>query len=804
MAVLLQKRNNMATPLTLASLATNDITRAGATGKTYVGIDFGTSTTVASVAIISPDGQFDIRPLDIEVKDEIGRRSTSQTTPTVIACVDGQPIFGGAAEKFKYTLTKDRDIWYSFKMELGEDLGNKYSESVLGEEAQFHVRNPKEATKFFFFWLKHQIESAVNKLGFSPDIEYAVTIPASFEANQRKDLVDALKENGISVKDQVLIDEPNAAFLSYVVDSARSGNQICVPADENLNVLVFDYGAGTCDISILEIGKDYKGIYSKNRAISKFDKCGGDDIDRFLAEKYLLPMILRKNGKSEENLRTKDKNRIVARLLKPAELIKIKICNNVALKTTSEGLPPLSFSDEVVSIQQTINFETRIGRLVLENPGISYSQFNEAMKTFLSRESKHLSMRGEDEYNSVFTNIQSALSKASMRPKDIDYVLLIGGSSYNPYLQFGLRCYFSDSDLLIPSNLQTHVSQGAAMHSLLFNAMNINVINPITSEKILVVLRDGETKVLVPQSSVIPFDAHISAGLVVPNQGQKTVEVPICVGSKKQILSVLKITCPRPEGYHKNESVSIDITITPDKLLKAGVWIDGERYDIVPVNPFANRELTEAESAVIRAQRAVNDDASRNNGQASKKSMKDLADAYGRAKDYYKQAETYEEINEHYPGTISNNEIHVAYHNSGHEDKSFKFIEEAYKEDPQNATICFNYGLMFHYKDKEKYLGLLKRAYELDPTDITHMAAYGMELCEQGKESEGIPLVNKAISKWKVKLQNNSFRSWEYGWFRSAARTADELDLIPQIDKAEQGSANPYENENLLKIYSEE
>lgn len=795
----------MSTPLTISNLTPGGLPIArSTTGKTYVGIDFGTSTTVASVAVLSPDGKFSISPLDIEVKDETGRRSSSQTTPTVIACVGEQPIFGGAAERFKYSLTKDRDIWYSFKMELGEDLGNKYSESVLGDDAPFHVRNPKEAAKFFFFWLKHQIEAAVSKLGYPPEIEYAVTIPASFEANQRKDLVEALKDNGISVKDQVLIDEPNAAFLSYVVDSARRGHPICVPEDQNLNVLVFDYGAGTCDISILEIGKDWRGIYSKNRAISKFDKCGGDDIDRFIAEKYLMPKILKASGKADQNLRIKDRKMIVAKLMKPAELIKIKICENVSLKSTADGLSPLSYSDEEVSIAQTVNFETRIGRLILENPGISYSQFNEAMKTFLNRESSSVSKHGEDEYNSVFTNIQSALTKANIRKDDIDYVLLIGGSSYNPYLQFGLHCYFSDSDLLIPSNLQTHVSQGAAIHSLLFNAMGLNVINPITSEKILVVLRDGEVRTLIPAGTVIPTGARFSDGLVVPQAGQKIVEVPICVGSKNQILSVLKIRCPRPEGYREDESVKIEILITPDKLLKAGVWIDGERYDIAPVNPFANRELSDAEAAVIKAQRAVNDDASKNKGKAGKKTMVDLAEAYGRSKDYYRQAETMEEINEIFPGAVSNNDLHIAYHNAGQEDKALEYIEKEYQAHPQNATICFNYGLMFRYKDKAKYLGLIKRAHELEPSDPTHMAAYGMALCDQGRSAEGMPLVMKAIEKWKAKLQNNSFWSWEYSWFRSAARTAGMTDLIPQINKAEKGSANPYENENLLIIKNED
>lgn len=788
----------MATQLTLPNLISRDITSSCLNGKTYVGIDFGTSTTVVSMAVMTSDGKFNITPIDIEVKDETGRRSRSQTTPTVIAYVNGMPIFGGAAERFKYKLTKDRDIWYSFKMELGEDLGNKYSESVLGDDTHFQIRNPKEATTLFFYWLKHQIETAVQNAGYPTDIEYAVTIPASFEANQRKDLVDALKDNGITLKDQVLIDEPNAAFLSYVFESANTDRHICVPEDENLNVLVFDYGAGTCDISILEIGKDWKGIYSKNRAISKFDKCGGDDIDRFIAETYLLPQILKKNGKSEQDLRTRDKNKIINHLKKPAELIKIKICQNISLQSTKDGLSQLSNSDEIVTIAQNINFETRIGRLILDNPGVSYHQFNEAMKTFLNRTSSSVSRRGDDVYNSVFCNIQSALSKAAMSPKDIDYVLLIGGSSYNPYLQFALHLYFSESDILIPSNLQTHVSQGAAIHSLLYNALGFNIINPITSEKILVALKDGKTKTLVPAGTTIPTGAMITDGLAVAEDGQKTVEVPICIGSANQILSILKIQCPRPEGYRKDESAKIELLITPDKLLKAGVWIDGNRYDIEPVNPFANRELTATEEAVIKAQRAVNNDASRNHGNPSKSAMIDLAEAYGRSKDYYKQAETYEEINERFPGSISNNSIHVAYSNAGQEEKAFKYIEEEYLAHPQNPTICFNYALAIGSKDKERHLGLLKRAYELDEKDPTHMAAYGLELCRQGDSAQGMPLIEKAIEVWTPRLKNNSLRSWEYSWFKSAARKAGLTDLISEISAAESTSASAFKNENLL------
>lgn len=97
----------------------------------------------------------------------------------------------------------------------------------------------------------------------SPNINYAVSIPASFEANQRKDLMEALETNGMTLTKQSLIDEPNAAFISYVHESQTSEKPLVINSNYNPKVLVFDFGGGTCDISILEIGKSVSGLYSK-------------------------------------------------------------------------------------------------------------------------------------------------------------------------------------------------------------------------------------------------------------------------------------------------------------------------------------------------------------------------------------------------------------------------------------------------------------------------------------------------------------------------------------------------------------
>jgi molecular chaperone DnaK len=134
----------------------------------------------------------------------------------------------------------------------------------------------------------------------------------------------------------------------------------------------------------------------------------------------------------------------------------------------------------------------------LTEPKLSYAEFNEAMKAFLKSTSisSIQNQNVEDEFATIFSPIQTALKKASLTKDEIDYVLFIGGSSKNPYVQAALKEHFKESDLLFREIYKHTFHAGAAIHSLVYNGFNKNIIQPITSEPFLVITKDETPKVI--------------------------------------------------------------------------------------------------------------------------------------------------------------------------------------------------------------------------------------------------------------------------------------------------------------------
>lgn len=772
-----------------------------ATKATFVGIDFGTSTTVVSIAT-KESGEEKIKTLPIKLTQilEDGTIYQSEKLPSVIAWYNGRLLVGEGASNLKYTLTKGKNIWFSFKMEIGEDLGAKYYNSEVGDMEGVKIRNPKDCVRVFFMYLNILIKKYCQDNGLSDNIMYAVSIPASFEANQRKELMEALESNGMNISKQSLIDEPNAAFISYVHDSEESEKPLLISPHYNSNVLVFDFGGGTCDISILEIGKSTNGLYSKNIAISKFTKLGGDDVDRYITFKYILPRFFEANNVSDDDFITKERQYIATQLYKVSERLKILLCKKISNQMYQLEIPDyIKSNSDKASITIPVSVETKKGLLTQSEFFLSIKELVEVMSVFMKSSLIPSSIKGQEEYNNIFMPIESAIKKANVCKSEIDYVLLIGGSAQNPFIQEALKKYFDDSEILVPQDLQTHVSKGAAIHSLLMNGINKCIIQPITSEPIFVITKDTTNKVLIPAGTTIPCDTVVIDDLIPTKDHQEAIELPICVGNENKMLFNLKIT--RDGGFLTTAQVTLALEITADKLLLAKAHCMGVSCMVEPQNPFANKELSTEERIVLRAEREANIETERNGGIPTKNCLISLRKAYEDAGNDFKAAETLEQQNEIYPNPEEYNLIGVYYHNSGNRDKAIDFFERALDHNPNDYWANFNLGNTLFYRDLKRARQYLNKAYELNPFEPSINILLGRLDKREGKESEAKEKFQIAYDKYEQKWKANLFYNSDYGWFASVAEELGKKDKAYEIRSAKPKieQTTYYDEENLTQ-----
>ena len=792
---------NSSNILSLESMISKSSKSALMTNATFIGIDFGTSTTVVSIAS-QENGERKIKTLPIKLTQilEDGTIFKSEKLPSVIAWYNGGLLVGEGASNLKYKLTKGKNIWFSFKMEIGEDLGAKYYNSEVGDIQNIRIRNPKDCVRVFFMYLRMLIEHYCRDNGLSSNISYAVSIPASFEANQRKELMEALETNGMSLSKQSLIDEPNAAFISYVHDSEESEQPLLISPHYNSKVLVFDFGGGTCDISILEIGKSATGLYSKNIAISKFTKLGGDDVDRYITYKYIMPRFFEYNNVKADDFRTKEKQYIATQLYKVAERLKILLCKKIANQMYHLEVPShLKNSNEEESISVSVMVETMKGSLSQSKFFLTMKELAETMKVFLKKSRIPTQFKGQEDYNNIFMPVNSAIEKAKVNRAEIDYVLLIGGSAQNPFIQEALKKEFEDSQILVPQDLQTHVSKGAAIHSLLMNGMNKCIIQPITSEPILVITKDTFPKIIMPAGSTIPSNVFVVDDLVTSRERQNLIELPVCVGNANKMLFNLKIELQG--GVPVNTPVHLAIEINADKLLLAQASCMGVKCMVEPQNPFANKELTTEERIVLVAERQANLEAEQNHGTPTKDSLVKLRKAYLKAGNSFRAAETLELQTELYPSPDNYGELGVLFWNAGNVDKAVDYNERAYEHNPNSATANFNLGHSLMGRDSEKAKKYLRRAYELNPTDGATMIMFARVEKMNGNKERAREIEQQAYELLLRKWKTDTLADYEYSWLSSIASDLGFREVAREVrqSKPENGQDRFYDDENLTR-----
>ena len=339
-----------------------------------IGIDLGTTNSVVAVM---EGGQ------PVVIPNEEGGR----TTPSVVAFTDeGERLVGAIAKR--QAITNPRRTVYSIKRFMGRRLSEVPEEIRLvpyevveGKEGMVAVKigdqrfNPPEISAMILQKLKASAEAYLGQ-----KISAAViTVPAYFNDAQRQATKDAGTIAGLEVKR--IINEPTAAALAYGLDKQK---------DER--IAVYDFGGGTFDISILEVGENVVEV----KATNGDTHLGGDNLDQRVIE-YLVAEF-----RKDQGIDLSKDPMAMQRLREAAEKAKIELSG---AQTTDINLPFIT-ADQSGPKHMTLK--------------LSRAKFEQLVEDLIAK---------------TLEPCRKALADAGFSPAQIDEVVLVGGSTRIPLVQ---------------------------------------------------------------------------------------------------------------------------------------------------------------------------------------------------------------------------------------------------------------------------------------------------------------------------------------------------------------------------------
>lgn len=308
--------------------------------------------------------------------------------------------------------------------------------------------------------------------------EAVITVPASFDNRQREATKDAAALAGFDREKITLIDEPTAAILDYVFSQINLIDSY-ISLEKPQNILVFDMGGGTCDVSIVKTEPQKDGLSFTILARSRYTELAGNDFDLKLAA-YLLNIFQQHNGKEIQDLTINQQREAFSTLLELSEDLKVSISKRLwECMVYFEDLAKL---EEVVISHpgRKIEYgEDLIGKVPPLTLGY-FSHFERIWKAYFNPDRSCV--------NTIYAPINSALEEAFPDipdpRKNVDLILLHGGMCKLKVIGAKVKDYFPDNIRVAETpDLMNSVARGAAIYDVMLNGSSTNTFGKIRMRK---------------------------------------------------------------------------------------------------------------------------------------------------------------------------------------------------------------------------------------------------------------------------------------------------------------------------------
>ncbi|MDP2342295.1 MAG: molecular chaperone DnaK [Deltaproteobacteria bacterium] len=435
-----------------------------------IGIDLGTTYSVVAV-------------MEGAEPKVIPNQEGARTTPSVVAYTPGGEILVGQVAR-RQAVTNPKNTIASAKRFIGrrfeeatEEIRRVPFEVVKAHngdcafKAQNNVVTPPEVSAKVLTKLKQAAEAYLGE----KVTEAVITVPAYFNDGQRQATRDAGRIAGLEVKR--IINEPTAAALAYGLDKKKAEK-----------IAVYDFGGGTFDISILEVGDNVVEVVATNGDTH----LGGDDIDQAVME-HLMQEFRKETG-----IELGKDPMVVQRLREAAEKAKIELSS---VMETEINLPFLTA--DAAGPKHMLH---RLKRSTLE----------QLMAPFIER---------------TMAPVRKCLSDAKMSPQDVDEVVLVGGSTRIPMAQEAVKKLFGKE----PNrsvNPDEVVALGAAVQGgVLSGDVKDVVLLDVTPLSLGIETLGGITTLLIPRNTTIPTRKAETFSTAADNQ--TSVEVHVVQGERE-------------------------------------------------------------------------------------------------------------------------------------------------------------------------------------------------------------------------------------------------------------------------------